>query len=70
MKVTPGHSFQDYEVARRHNLPILEIFDDRGWITGNDVIEVRPDLPKVFRCWTAQKIMIKNPADSAGASGS
>ncbi|HZF25119.1 MAG TPA: valine--tRNA ligase, partial [Steroidobacteraceae bacterium] len=27
LKITPGHDFNDYEVGRRHNLPILNIFD-------------------------------------------
>ncbi len=28
LKITPGHDTNDYAVAKRHNLPILSIFDD------------------------------------------
>ncbi|HKE44456.1 MAG TPA: valine--tRNA ligase [Steroidobacteraceae bacterium] len=27
LKITPGHDFNDYELGRRHNLPVLNIFD-------------------------------------------
>ena len=27
MKITPAHDFNDYEVGKRHNLPLLNIFD-------------------------------------------
>lgn len=32
VKISPGHSFEDYEVALRHNLPIITIFDLNGKI--------------------------------------
>ncbi|XP_074653865.1 valine--tRNA ligase-like [Tubulanus polymorphus] len=35
VKLTPGHSHVDYEVARRHGLPVVSILDDAGLI--NDV---------------------------------
>ncbi|WOJ96144.1 valine--tRNA ligase [Congregibacter brevis] len=28
VKITPAHDFNDYEVGQRHNLPLLNIFDD------------------------------------------
>ncbi len=28
LKITPGHDMNDYQVAKRHNLPILSIFDE------------------------------------------
>ena len=27
MKITPGHDFNDYDVGKRHNLPLINIFD-------------------------------------------
>lgn len=30
VKISPGHSFEDYEVAIRHNLPVITIFDLNG----------------------------------------
>ena len=27
MKITPAHDFNDYEVGKRHNLPLINIFD-------------------------------------------
>lgn len=27
VKITPAHDFNDYEVGKRHNLPLLNIFD-------------------------------------------
>jgi valyl-tRNA synthetase len=27
VKITPGHDFNDYEIGRRHNLPLVNIFD-------------------------------------------
>lgn len=32
LKITPGHELDDYECARRHNLPITNIFSDDGRI--------------------------------------
>jgi len=30
VKVTPAHSHIDYELSRRHDLPLVHIFDDDG----------------------------------------
>lgn len=30
MKLTPGHDFNDFEVASRHSLPVKSILDDEG----------------------------------------
>jgi len=27
VKITPGHDFNDYEIGKRHNLPLINIFD-------------------------------------------
>ena len=33
IKVTPGHDFVDYEIGKRHNLPILQAIDKEGKLT-------------------------------------
>jgi valyl-tRNA synthetase len=30
VKITPAHDLNDYECGRRHNLPIVSIFDKNG----------------------------------------
>ncbi|GHT92638.1 valine--tRNA ligase [Alphaproteobacteria bacterium] len=41
VKITPAHDFNDYEVGKRHDLPALNIMNDRGELDG--------DVPKAFR---------------------
>lgn len=48
IKVTPGHSFEDYEIGKRHNLPVVNVIDKRGKLTdiagkyaGMKVVEAR-----------------------------
>lgn len=33
VKVTPGHDFTDYEIGKRHNLPIIHVIDKNGKLT-------------------------------------
>lgn len=33
IKVTPGHDFTDYEIGKRHNLPIVHVIDKTGRLT-------------------------------------
>jgi valyl-tRNA synthetase len=35
VKITPGHDFNDYEMGKRHDLPIINIFDDNAAINDN-----------------------------------
>ncbi|EEB18877.1 Valyl-tRNA synthetase, putative [Pediculus humanus corporis] len=35
VKITPAHDHNDYEIGRRHNLPLLTIIDDEGKICGD-----------------------------------
>jgi valyl-tRNA synthetase len=32
VKVTPAHDYNDFDVGKRHNLPILNIFDQKGYV--------------------------------------
>jgi valyl-tRNA synthetase len=33
VKVTPAHDFNDFEVGKRHNLPLINVFDDEAHLT-------------------------------------
>jgi valyl-tRNA synthetase len=33
LKITPAHDFNDFEVARRHNLPAIQVIDEAGKMT-------------------------------------
>ena len=41
VKITPAHDFNDFEVGRRHNLPMPSVLDAEARI---DLAELRPDL--------------------------
>ena len=34
VKITPAHDFNDYDVGKRHNLPLLNIFDKNAMVLG------------------------------------
>src|SRR5581483_5378629 len=36
VKITPAHDFNDFEVGRRHNLPLINVFDDEARLTLKD----------------------------------
>jgi valyl-tRNA synthetase len=36
VKITPAHDFNDFEVGRRHNLPLINVFDDEAHLTLKD----------------------------------
>lgn len=44
VKVTPGHSQEDYIVGQRHGLPQLTIFDEQGRLT--DIVPKFKNLPR------------------------
>ena len=41
VKITPAHDFNDFEVGRRHNLPMPSVLDREGRVT---LVEIEPDL--------------------------
>ncbi len=36
VKITPAHDFNDFEVGKRHNLPLISVFDDEAHLTLKD----------------------------------
>ena len=56
LKVTPAHDAHDYEIGLRHNLPIIDIIDDRGRLTedaqilvGEDRFDARKKIVKMLQ---------------------
>lgn len=41
VKITPAHDFNDFEVGRRHKLPIIDIFNEKA--------ELNDNVPELFR---------------------
>jgi valyl-tRNA synthetase len=35
VKITPGHDFNDYELGRRHSLPLINVFDENAALNDN-----------------------------------
>ena len=63
IKVTPGHDFVDYEIGKRHNLPILQAINKQGRLTelagkyaGLKVLEARGAMIDELR---AKGILVK-----------
>jgi valyl-tRNA synthetase len=51
VKVTPAHDFQDYEMAMKHNLPLIEVIDKEGKMInvpekyqGKEIFQVRNEI--------------------------
>lgn len=58
VKITPAHDFNDYELGRRHNLPLINILDERANIL--PAMEVYPDLQ------TREPTLETTPSEYAG----
>lgn len=43
VKITPAHDFNDFEVGRRHNLPLINL------MTANAAMESIPEIPKKYQ---------------------
>jgi len=48
LKITPGHDFNDYEIGKRHSLPIITVIDLEGKMT-TEAPEVQGLYPKQAR---------------------
>ncbi len=64
VKITPAHDFNDFEVGKRHNLPMINIFDERAHLNehvpeeyqGLDRFEARK---KILQELEAQELVVK-----------
>jgi valyl-tRNA synthetase len=45
VKITPAHDFNDFEVGRRHDLPLINVFDVEGHLDLKDNAEFLKDVP-------------------------
>ena len=63
VKITPAHDFNDFEVGRRHNLELLNIFDEHAALNENV-----PDAYQGLDRFEARKKLIEE-MDSIGALG-
>lgn len=49
VKITPAHDFNDYEVGKRHNLPLINVFDaDAAVLPGAQVFNLDGSVNGVF----------------------
>ena len=46
VKITPAHDFNDFEVGKRHGLPLINIFDAQATYDARDNAEFREGLPE------------------------
>ena len=60
VKITPAHDFNDYELGRRHNLPLVNVLDGHAHILS--AMEVYPDLQ------TREPHLETTPTDHLGNS--
>jgi valyl-tRNA synthetase len=45
VKITPAHDFNDFEVGRRHNLPLINVFDAEGRLDIKDNAAFLDEVP-------------------------
>jgi valyl-tRNA synthetase len=55
VKVTPAHDFNDYEIGKRHNLPVINIFNEDATTNEN----VPPDLQNLDRYEARKRVVEK-----------
>lgn len=60
VKITPAHDFNDYEIARRHDLPMMSILDKKAHINQH-----APEKYQGLDRFTARKQILKD-LDAAG----
>lgn len=53
VKITPAHDFNDFEVGKRHKLPIIDIMNEKGELNGNV-----PDIFQRLERFEARKMVV------------
>jgi valyl-tRNA synthetase len=63
VKITPAHDFNDFEVGKRHNLDIINVFDESGIINANggqyEGIDRSSARRRIIEDLTAQSLLEK-----------
>ena len=62
VKITPAHDFNDYEMGKRHNLPLFNIFDKNAAIASDDA-GVPDDYQGLDRFVARKKILAQAEAE-------
>jgi valyl-tRNA synthetase len=63
VKITPGHDFNDYEVGKRHALPLLNVFDRDARIGGDASIGIPAELLGLDRFEARKRIVERLAAE-------
>lgn len=58
VKITPAHDFNDFEVGKRHNLPMINLFDDSAHL--NDQV---PEAFQGMERFEARKVLLERLKD-------
>jgi valyl-tRNA synthetase len=56
VKISPGHDFDDFEVAQNHNLPMVSIFDTKACIVLEEIKESFQELPGITNLKLIQQL--------------
>ncbi|CAL4042910.1 Valine--tRNA ligase [Buchnera aphidicola (Phyllaphis fagi)] len=57
VKITPAHDFNDYEVALRHRLPMINIFTKSGNICYNsDIYDIDGNISDIYNSYIPNKL--------------
>lgn len=63
LKVTPGHDFNDFEIGKRHNLPIVNILNKDGTLNENALeyqgLTCKKARPKIIEKLTELEVFVK-----------
>jgi len=66
VKITPAHDFNDYEVGQRHNLPLINIFDQNAYVLENAevfnadlTVKIPPQYAGLER-FAARKLLVQD----------
>ncbi len=81
VKITPAHDFNDFDVGKRHGLPMISIFDEEGALSledNPDFFEGVPDSPELEATramhgmdrFAAREVVLERLAASGSLRGS
>lgn len=59
LKITPAHDFNDFEVGLRHNLPVINVFDEKACIINKNIGEIDEKYIGLDR-YQARKEIVKD----------
>ncbi|MDX8394634.1 MAG: valine--tRNA ligase [Mariprofundales bacterium] len=57
VKITPAHDFNDYDVGKRHDLPMINLLDTRAHLLNDDII---PEPYRGMECFEARENIVSD----------